>query len=1026
MRWTRWSGPLALAVVGLVGAARADDRQAELDEQLLAEAKTYGAAAIESRALLLRCLAQLAPDQEVDLAARAARLAPRADPAGRELLEALAAKPAPALFHRAPEEGPPTVARVESLLGGAGEAPAVERAARYFRFLAEVDRLQAAAPDAWRELLGRSDHPWVVAQREVWSHDAELDGVVRQLDVLGLPDVGQLPRVRAWTGGWGSAGGEYYADVQEGWLVREGGDSFELLVGLNRLSIQRGPVEGVPEQVRGLEKGRRHEPVEFEDQLVAWLASGGGWSDFGRLDHFASGGVSYAVEALLHARAALQRGRRGLALRLVGLAERLKATQERGQRRGAPTGLWEAAAAELASNRWHHAVLELGEGVPRQEVVRAFERVVSAFPGTEGAQRSRKLLEGLVPQLAEEAGYRAPTWAEWQGLAAAEKLRHLLLNLKDLDGKQYMQPGECDVFVAEQVFPADSPELAEGGWGRGRAVSHRLVELGWEAIPALIELIDDPRPTRSLGYWRNFAPDSYHVLTYGDCALQVLQQITGQSFYERSSTSSYPSTDGPSPTKKRAQAWWAENGKGGPVEALARGVLALDRDSPGKAQRLLELDEARGLAVVREALARSTGWVRAALLDLLADRERPEDTPLLEAEVRSGSDIGCRVTAGQALHARGSDVWLAPLVELLREQVARPAPKDPNAWDHPVQGLYWLVLTSGGAEGLAAARSSWTGLPEEVRRGIAGNLLDWREAGAPFDARDALLLDLLDDERTTLGISTSDVTLETAADLAAFALARHLGLPPFDPAASASERRRRRADIGDAYLRATGQPARERARAGVPPLPEADAARLGAALAKARDELEAAVALGAWEERGLPALAPLRACLAGLGADHVAARVAPATLARLASTVRAVRLEGEVDSWSAETRAWLAALTGRELRANELVARARAELQARPRGELELFLTRDEGEGIELTARSTGGASARAGQASLSFSGRRLRERLSSRGSLSSTRDHLLGAGGAEWWDDQRQGLRALTEAPPEVWGEARVTLEWN
>ncbi len=168
---------------------------------------------------------------------------------------------------------------------------------------------------------------------------------------------------------------------------------------------------------------------------------------------------------------------------------------------------------------------------------------------------------------------------------------------------------------------------------------------------------------------------------------------------------------------------------------------------------------------------------------------------------------------------------------------ARPAgrARSGGSWNDPLQDLYWLLLTSGDAEGLSIARATWTQLPERAGGSRLRELPDGRGAGTPLDARDALLLDLLGDERTTLGTSIGLMDLHTVADLAAYTLAQHLGLPPFDAMASVAERRRRRAEIGNAYLRATGRPERELPGSGVPRLLDPDARRLGEALARATD-----------------------------------------------------------------------------------------------------------------------------------------------------------------------------------------------
>ncbi len=55
----------------------------------------------------------------------------------------------------------------------------------------------------------------------------------------------------------------------------------------------------------------------------------------------------------------------------------------------------------------------------------------------------------------------------------------------------------------------------------------RLIALGFDAVPSLIATLDDTRLTRAYG-----GRGSY-VLRYGDAAVQILEVIAGQSFYNR-------------------------------------------------------------------------------------------------------------------------------------------------------------------------------------------------------------------------------------------------------------------------------------------------------------------------------------------------------------------------------------------------------------------------------------------------------------------------------------------------------------
>ena len=84
-----------------------------------------------------------------------------------------------------------------------------------------------------------------------------------------------------------------------------------------------------------------------------------------------------------------------------------------------------------------------------------------------------------------------------------------------------------------------------------------LREIGEPAIPYLIEILEDRRPIRGVGYWRNFRP-SRTVLRYQDAAIQIIDAIRSENAYDRRTTSSYFSTEQPEKRQEIIEALRAE------------------------------------------------------------------------------------------------------------------------------------------------------------------------------------------------------------------------------------------------------------------------------------------------------------------------------------------------------------------------------------------------------------------------------------------------------------------------------------
>ncbi|MBC7853066.1 MAG: hypothetical protein IAF94_06495, partial [Pirellulaceae bacterium] len=69
-----------------------------------------------------------------------------------------------------------------------------------------------------------------------------------------------------------------------------------------------------------------------------------------------------------------------------------------------------------------------------------------------------------------------------------------------------------------------------------------LRSLGQAAIPALLDLLEDRRPIRGVGYWRDFHP-TRTILRYQDAAIQILNEVLPDASYTRRTTSSYFSSE---------------------------------------------------------------------------------------------------------------------------------------------------------------------------------------------------------------------------------------------------------------------------------------------------------------------------------------------------------------------------------------------------------------------------------------------------------------------------------------------------
>lgn len=161
---------------------------------------------------------------------------------------------------------------------------------------------------------------------------------------------------------------------------------------------------------------------------------------------------------------------------------------------------------------FNRALTELDDNGDRKAAAKCFETLVSDFPNTFYADQSRELLTNLEKMIKEDDGFELPE--DFSNLSLAEQIDIHIFHLRDARAFQFMQPGSCQLSFNGSVTPGDVNYNAAAA----------LVEIGKPANNRLADLLEDRRPIRGVGYWRDFVP-ARNVLRYSDAAQQILQKI---------------------------------------------------------------------------------------------------------------------------------------------------------------------------------------------------------------------------------------------------------------------------------------------------------------------------------------------------------------------------------------------------------------------------------------------------------------------------------------------------------------------
>jgi hypothetical protein len=169
----------------------------------------------------------------------------------------------------------------------------------------------------------------------------------------------------------------------------------------------------------------------------------------------------------------------------------------------------------------------------RAKAAKGFREVLERTPLSHYANEADELALLLEAMADEDRAWVEPRDVDQLNLEA--KIRYYIYHLRNVQAEQFFQPGMCHVL---------SPGLLGEDPKAKPNAAILLRKIGKDAIPALVELLDDRRPIRSVGYWRDYWPTTT-LLRYQDAAIQILDVLLPAPLYQRGSTAAYLSNESP-------------------------------------------------------------------------------------------------------------------------------------------------------------------------------------------------------------------------------------------------------------------------------------------------------------------------------------------------------------------------------------------------------------------------------------------------------------------------------------------------
>ena len=803
--------------------------------------------------------------------------------------------------------------------------------------------IDGVSDETWKEWQRRRHLPWVASDAD----EAGFVAAVAWWDGLGYPDVGALPFVlvdaflrETELSEDGSPASKLPGSPA--WLLGEDDESFRVFThGLRVMTIRKGtphydPLRGTYERtdvgafvLDAIADSPRSqgEMSGSERSTGTPPAAPGGWTAdyWDRNDpmHLAPYSPPEWFRAFVLAVSCWKHGAKEPALAIWA---RLAMERPHGVQAPPWTTLdYLRGVMRVAEER--HLILAFGDMTLSLADLVGMHRVfLTRFGAHEAATARLRVLERMT---GEEEARRQSGRPAFELLSVEQRVDELVWRLRE--------PGAA-LDPAWKQAPS-----REAAWSTPFG---QLVELGYVAVPRLIEALSDDTLTRSViyhdtghGQWEGWD----HVERVGDVALRALQRLSARSF-------DYPTAEygmmmgGPDSlfdedqveaVSARVRAWWEACQERGEAAVLAELVVRGGREAVASVRRLAQLDpDAARRALIEAIPATTEPWDRDLLVALLRLVPGPETTEFLHRELLGSPRLGMRLAAADTLRALDDPKALEAMIREWRQLAPRSADERTGREEEPLEELIKFLATSGRADavrvlGEHVALQSPATRAAVVRAMRIATGLEWgeeaRHAGSEsadvMDAVEEVLRSLVLDEGLSggnlqvtgpgaraLDVCTGD---QAAATLAELWPDRHA----FDASASLAARRRARTVIANLARREQGLDPLPLPPASTAPEPvaEAQAQALLDALVAAEDDVHRDRARQAVVEAGLGMLPSLVKRRSDIANDAPARAALDDVVRELGNRVVAVVFADEGPAPDDALRAAASALVGRPL-----------------------------------------------------------------------------------------------------------------
>ncbi len=537
-------------------------------------------------------------------------------------------------------------------------------------------------------------------------------------DQLGLPDVTNRKYVRVWTGVI-----EQAADINgsidltnEGFLLDETQDTFRVLLPdwtvLSLAKFGTGPEQETFSGYRdtSFEQAAKTLLSKLRNKKASSVSSNPERT-------FPTSRLGPAAQVLSVARICNLRGMPGLAESLLQGEE----TQLRNE--GAPTGEQSRLLTESQEEfgpllKWQAFACFGVQGVSREQILARLRKAAEFRPNIHDSEVDHAI-DSLTRSVSDQSKHPAVSATELASMPPEQRARELIWRLQDA---RTDLPTNHDQFssVLNKATQWPLPETTTY-WPDNDAYK-ALSELGFQAIPSLIDALDDDRLTRTLATPSYpGAPLPLTVAVY-DLARLLINQIAGFPVTPNNLSPALAKDDEQRKTvRTEAEKWWKEVSTKGEKDFLIEHTASGQPTSEIYAGVLAERYPPESIpAIITGARTCQDSHVRSDLTRMLWGIRDPRCRDFFVEEAKSGPTSFNRIQAAYGLRYLHDSAGTTAAIEEWHKLTVTGSKtfQIPLSDETPESGYHVLeyLVTSAAPEAALSVSSVFSQIPVEWRQ----------------------------------------------------------------------------------------------------------------------------------------------------------------------------------------------------------------------------------------------------------------------------------------------------------------------